>query len=123
MQRRIVITAVLPALGLVGVATAQPAPRLPTPPVATNAPPPVYLQQARRSIQAGRTGEAMEALERAETRILEVIGAPPRPGGPATNPFITGIHNARAALARGDRREADRIVADLIAHTRMAPSG
>ncbi len=123
MRRRIVIAGALAALAIAGTASSQPAPRLPTPPVSPNAPPPVFLRDAQRSIEAGRTGEAMEALERAETRILEVIAAPPRPEGPASNPFITGIHNARAALARGDRREADRIVGDLLAHTRMSPAG
>jgi hypothetical protein len=90
--------------------------------VATNAPPPAYLQAARTAIAHGRTGEAMEALERAETRVLQRISAPPRYVGASTNPFVIGIEKARDALARGDLHAADAEIADLLAHTHMVLS-
>jgi hypothetical protein len=100
-------------------AWAEPLPPLPTPPIAVNAPPPIFLQQARQAIAAGRTGEALEALERAETRVLDRIGQPPRASGPSTNPFVTGIATARRALQAGDRAGADRIIADLLSRTHV----
>jgi hypothetical protein len=47
------------------------APALPVPPVPLTAPPSAFLSVARSAVQAGRTGEAQEALERAETRLLD----------------------------------------------------
>ena len=100
-------------------AGAQSLPPLATPPVAVNAPPPQFLQAARNAIARGRTGEALEALERAETRVLDRIGTPPRATGPSSNPFVTGIQSARRALQAGDPAGADRIVADLLARTHV----
>ena len=46
------------------------APALPAPFVATDSPPVVFLEAARTALNAGRTGETQEALERAEARLL-----------------------------------------------------
>jgi hypothetical protein len=89
MQRRSVIplalaaTGILPTLWLTGAAQAQPVARpasniappdtrsviasaLLVPPVPSADPPFAFLSAARRAVAGGRTGEAQEALERAE---------------------------------------------------------
>ena len=48
------------------IATGLASPTLPT-----DAPPDVFLKAARTALQDGRPGEAQEALERAETRMLD----------------------------------------------------
>ncbi len=102
-----------------GPVMAQPLPPLPTPAVNPNAPPPVFLEQARRDLVAGRSGAALEALERAETRVLERLAIQGRPVGPSGNPFIVGIGNARRAVQAGDRAGAERIIDELLARTHM----
>ncbi len=52
------------------------APRLPEPGAPSPSPPAAFLAAARRAVAAGRTGEAQEALERAETRLLDRPAAP-----------------------------------------------
>jgi WXXGXW repeat (2 copies) len=47
------------------------APRLPLPPVPANDQPHPFLEAARSAVERGQTGEAPEALERAETRLLD----------------------------------------------------
>jgi hypothetical protein len=78
----------------------------PVPPVDENAPPQAFLQAARQSLAAGRTGEAMEAMERAETRALDRSVRPSRANIPDTQPFITLVAAARAALDAHDRATA-----------------
>jgi hypothetical protein len=46
------------------------------PSLASDEPPVALLNAARRALEAGRTGEAHEALERAETRLLSVSAMP-----------------------------------------------
>ena len=43
-------------------------PALPAPPVAPDSPPVEFLEAARTALNAGRTGETQQALERAEAR-------------------------------------------------------
>jgi len=60
------------------------------------------LLDARQSLQAGRTGEAQEALERAETRALDrsvPVGAEREV---ATGPVVRAAGAARQALAAGN---------------------
>jgi len=86
------------------------APRLPTPPVGENAPPRQFLMIARQALQRGRTGEAQEAMERAESRLLDRVVDPARADQPATGPLITQIRNAREALGHNDVPSAIRIL-------------
>ena len=61
-------------LGMYGAAAALlmvSPPNLPTTLVGPNATPADYLRAAQQSLQAGRTGEAQQALEMAETRLLD----------------------------------------------------
>lgn len=86
----------------------EPLPRvqLPEPDVDENAPPSAFLAAARGAIAAGRTGEAMEALERAESRALIRSVRPSRAGDPSRQPLVRIIADARAKLAGGDRMGA-----------------
>ncbi len=61
-----------------------------------------YLIAARAAIAGGRTGEAQEALERAESRALDRDVAPSAAGQPAEGPVIAAIGEARQALSVGN---------------------
>jgi hypothetical protein len=78
------------------------APTLPVPPVGPDAGPSQYLQAARQALVAGHTGEAQEALERAETRMLDRSVERPLANLPAGGPHIEDINSALAALAAGN---------------------
>ncbi len=61
-----------------------------------------YLANARDALAAGRTGEAQEALERAETRMLDRSVAPEDVRNPIRGPGVADVTAARRALASGD---------------------
>ena len=86
------------------------APRLPSPAVGPDAGTRQYLMAARTALAAGRTGEAQEALERAETRLLDRSVAPSRVNDALQGPGISDVTAARQALAARDRAGAIRIV-------------
>lgn len=75
------------------------APRLPAPPVGENAGPERYLAAAQKAIRAHRTGEAQEALERAETRLLDRSAPAGAANAPDQGPAIQHINDALHALA------------------------
>jgi hypothetical protein len=89
------------------------APALPTPAVGPSAPPITFLRAARLSLTGGRTGEAQEALERAETRLLDDTARP----GMAAPPALADTRAARQALAvrnpAGAARNVDAAIAAL----------
>jgi hypothetical protein len=60
------------------------------------------LLDARQSLQAGRTGEAQEALERAETRALDRSVPAGTEREVATGPVVRAASAAREALAAGN---------------------
>ncbi|MBV9734367.1 MAG: hypothetical protein JO209_00555 [Acidisphaera sp.] len=82
------------------------APRLPTPSVGDDSTPAGYLRAARQALASGQTGAAQEALERAESRLLDRSVAPSRANQPVRGPRISDITAARDALASGDRGRA-----------------
>jgi hypothetical protein len=88
------------------------APRLPTPSVGDDASPAGFLQAAERAIILGRTGEAQEALERAESRLLDRDVAPSRADAPSGQPVVATVGQARRALVAGDRATAQRLIAE-----------
>ena len=51
------------------------APNLPSPSLGPDASPVDFLRAAQASLQAGRTGEAQQSLEMAQTRLLEPFSA------------------------------------------------
>jgi len=81
------------------------APRLPAPPVGENASPESYVQAAQQALRRNRTGEAQEALERAETRVLEMHQA-----DQGRIPMMDTLEQARQALGRHDVAGARRIL-------------
>ena len=83
------------------------APALPVPAVALSAPPLSFLEAARRALAGARTGEAQEALERAETRLLDGT-AQPGVAAPSMVPALATTRAARQALAVHDRAGAAR---------------
>ena len=81
------------------------APRLPAPGADAN-PPEAYLAAAQRALAAGRTGQAQEALERAETRLLTRSTEASAAGTADSNPLVGQISEARRALGRRDTAAA-----------------
>ena len=84
------------------------APNLPAPPAGDGLQ--TLLLDAKASLQAGRTGQAQEALERAETRALDrsIIRGDERV--PAGSPVVRGISQALQALGTGRIEEAIRVI-------------
>ena len=78
------------------------APRLPTPAVGEDASPAQLLSVANDALQKGQTGLAQEALERAETRVLDRSTAPSAADQPDNSALIRDISSARQALGQGD---------------------
>jgi hypothetical protein len=76
------------------------APRLPDPLHARHGSADDYLQAAARALGGHRTGEAQEALERAETRLLD--RAAMRGVSGQNDPAVQAVSEARRDLANGD---------------------
>lgn len=91
-----------------GVSTSTIAPTLPEPSVGENATPQQLLLAARAALAAGRTGEAQEAMERAQTRLLDRVTPLFQTDRPSTNPAVTQISVALRALGARDRAGAMR---------------
>ncbi len=86
------------------------APTLPSPDVSPDAPARRFLLAARQAIAAGRTGQAQESLERAESRLLDRSVPRPAASQPDQAPPITLIAEARRALASQDGQAALRAI-------------
>jgi hypothetical protein len=82
------------------------APTLPPSSVGENATVRDYLAAARASLVAGRTGQAQQSLEMAETRALDRSIVPDQVGVPSGSQFISRIGDARRALGNGDSAKA-----------------
>jgi hypothetical protein len=67
------------------------APNLPSPPIGENASVHDYLVAARTSLTAGRTGEAQQAMEMAETRALDRSVPRSPTTAPIKDPVVSGI--------------------------------
>jgi hypothetical protein len=74
--------------------------RLPAPPASDDIQ--TLLLYARQALQAGRTDEAQEALERAETRALDRSVPAGTEREVATGPVVRAAGDARQALAAGN---------------------
>jgi hypothetical protein len=68
------------------------------------------LLDARHALQTGQTGEAQEALERAETRALDRSVPQGEERVVAEDPLTEATGQARAALAAGDVAGAIRVI-------------
>ncbi len=82
------------------------APNLPTPRVVDGAPPRDYLIAARDALAVGHTGEAQEALERAETRALDRSVPHLQTNAPINDPLVGQIQTALHTLSLGDHARA-----------------
>ncbi len=92
------------------------APNLPSPPIGENASVRDYLVAARSALLQGRTGEAQQSLEMAETRALDRSVPLFQTNVPSSNPLIDEIEQALHALGSGDRRRAVQVIEAAIAH-------
>lgn len=91
------------------------APRLPTPAIGEDGTPRDFLMAARRALAANHTGEAQEALERAESRALAGNILASDIAQPSQQPMVTVIGHARLALANGDKTAALATIDEAIA--------
>ena len=84
--------------------------KLPSPALDENAGPVEFLRVAESALAAGRTGEAQEAMEMAQTRLL--IRAVPlgTTGVPSDQPAVKLVSQALQALAEGDRATCLRMI-------------
>ena len=82
------------------------APTLPAPSVGEDATPQQLLLAAKAALAAGRTGEAQEAMERAQTRLLDRATPLFQTDRPSTHPGVAQISTALRALGAGDRAGA-----------------
>ncbi len=88
---------------------------LPVPAVADEAAPSAFVTAARTAIAVGRLGEALEAIERAESRVLVRSVRPSRAGVPSDQAVVRLLAEARGALGRGERAEALAMLAEVLA--------
>jgi len=88
----------------------QIAPNLPSPELGPNATPADYLRAAQGALQAGRTGEAQQALEQAQTRLLDRSVAYGQTNNPSDNPAVAQITQALHALAAGDTGQCMQLI-------------
>jgi hypothetical protein len=86
------------------------APNLPSPDVDEGAPPRRYLEAARTALLLGRTGEAQQALEMAETRALDRSVPLFQTDTPSKNPLVEKINQALQALGAGDRERTVQLI-------------
>jgi hypothetical protein len=97
------------------------APNLPSPPVGADSDPVGYLRAAQGALRAGHTGETQQALEMAQTRLLDRSVAMGQTSNPSDNPAVLQITQALRALASGDRaRTMQMIEAAIPAATALA---
>jgi len=91
------------------------APTLPTPALGEDAPPSAFLRAAQSALIAGRTGETQEALERAQTRLLDRSVPLFQTNNPSENPAVGQIREALRSLSQGDREGASRHIQTAMA--------
>ena len=86
------------------------APNLPSPSIGPNANAVDYLRAAQSALQAGRSGEAQQSLEMAQTRLLDRSVPMGQTNNPDDNPAVTQITQALKALAAGDRAQTMQLI-------------
>jgi len=96
------------------------APNLPSPAVGDNATAPDYLAAARNALAAGRTGEAQQSLEMAQTRLLDRSVPYGQTNRPSANPVVSQISQALQALGANDRVRCMQLIEAAIPNARMA---
>ena len=94
------------------------APRLPTPSAGDDSSPRAFLEAALRALTLGHTGEAQEAMERAEARLLDRSVDAARADEPSGQPAVAAVGDARRALGTGDRGRARELIEGVLARMR-----
>ncbi len=79
------------------------APNLPAPDLPAGSRPSDFLRAAEGALAAGRTGEAQDALEMAQTRLLDRSVPLFQTHNPSDDPTVGEISRAMQALAANDR--------------------
>jgi hypothetical protein len=104
MRIRLLCPAILLALSSAAVAqSAPPSPPASIPGVAPGDRPSDYLRAAQGALALGHEGEAEEALEMAQTRMLDRSVPLGQTDRPSDNPTVGQISQAMQALAAHDR--------------------
>ena len=88
---------------------------LPSPNLPDGAKPSDALRAAQGALAAVRSGEAQDALEMAETRMLDRSVAIGTTGNPSDNPTVAQIAQARQALAANDRSACMQLIQTALA--------
>jgi hypothetical protein len=96
--------------------TSEIAPNLPSPSIGENASVRDYLMAARSALLQGRTGEAQQSLEMAETRALDRSVPLFKTDVRSDNPLIGEIQQALQALGADDRARAVQIIEQALPH-------
>ena len=99
-----------------GDTTSVLAPNLPSPTIGENATPHDYLLAARAALVLDQTGEAQQALEMAETRVLDRSVPLFKTDVRINDPLIGEIEQALHALGEGDRAGAVQIIEAALPH-------
>jgi len=86
------------------------APTLPPSAIGQNAASRDYLRTARASLVAGRTGQAQQSLEMAETRALDRSVVQGQTDIPSDSQLVSRIRDARHALGGGDNMRAIQLI-------------
>jgi hypothetical protein len=86
------------------------APTLPAPAIGQNASADAFLVAAQNALKTGQTGKAQEALERAETAMLQRSVPPGQADMPDQAPDVMQVKAARDALASRDMAGAERAI-------------
>ncbi len=87
------------------------APTLPAPAGGQNASVGTLLSDAQHALGTGQSGQAQEALERAETAMLQRSVAADQVGTPDQAPDVLQVQAAREALAKRDMAGAKKAIA------------
>jgi hypothetical protein len=90
------------------------APNLPSPAIGPNANAVDFLRAAQSALQAGRTGEAQQSLEMAQTRLLSRSVPMGQTSNPSDNPAVAQISQALRALSAGDRAQTMQLIQSAI---------
>ena len=90
------------------------APTPPEPPVGPDAGVSALLTSASQSIASGQTGTANEALEQAETQILQRSVPQTQVDYSSNDPVVAQIEQARQALGNHDNNGATQIINQLL---------
>jgi hypothetical protein len=88
---------------------------LPSPNLAEGAKPSDALRAAQGALATGRIAEAQNALEMAETRMLDRSVELGQTGNPSDNPTVVAISQARQALTARDRATCMQLIQSAIA--------